>query len=136
MKLIGQFKKEQDAMKDLSSLFRAYFQNKMMILLLMIEHPVISRSALAVEKQKMFLHDLYHHFLPLGTPPKYHRVFRWLNLFLDRYPDVSPRRTYRAIEMVGLVYEAFGMKLHERMEAVRIERESLGLKKSEERNHV
>lgn len=121
------FQKEEVGMKNLEPLFWAYFNNKMMILLMMIEHPVIAKSVLSVEKQKAFLSDLYHHFLPPHTPSKYHHAFKWLGLFLDRYPDVGPRRIHQAIEMVGRIYEAFGLKLDKRLEAVRIEREMIGV---------
>lgn len=111
--------------KNLRSLFSAYFNNRMMMLLFLIEHPAIARDQLSIEKQKAFLHDPYHHFLPQDSPAKYHRAFAWLRLFLDHWEEARPRRIYRAIHMVGLVYEAFGMKLEPRMEAKRIEREMI-----------
>lgn len=109
--------------KYLEHLFWAYFNNKMTILLMMIEHPEIARSVLSAEKQKAFLHDLYHHFLGCGAPKKYHRAFQQLNAFLDRYPNVNYKEIYRAIKMVSLIYEAFGRKLDSRIEAIRIEKE-------------
>lgn len=113
----------------LEELFRAYFNNRMMILLMMIEHPEISREVLSVDRQKFFLNDLYHHFLPSHCPSRYRRAFEWLFGFLDRYPDITPRMIYRAIHMVSLVYEVFGLELPKRVEAVRLEREGIGGKR-------
>ena len=102
--------------KNLQALFWGYFNNKMILLLLMIERPDMQRSVRAVEKQKVFLHDLYHHFLPSAAPLKYHRAFRWLNLFLDRYPDVGAKAAARAVKMVSVIYEAFGFDLEKRLD--------------------
>jgi len=118
----GQKKGRDEALEHL---FWSFFHNKMMMLLMMIEHPYLSRQSLSVEKQKIFLHDLYHHFLPRGSAPVYHRAFRWLHLFLDRFPDNGPRRIHRAIEMVGLIYEVFGIRLSKRLEEARLRYESL-----------
>jgi len=110
----------------LTHLFRAYFNNRMMILLMMIEHPEISRQVLSIERVKFFLRDLYHHFLPSKCPSRYRRAFEWLFRFLEIYPTVTPRRIYQAIRMVGVVYEAFGFRLPKRLESERLEREGLG----------
>ena len=110
--------------EKLEDLFWAYFNNKMTVLLMVIEHPAIASSVLKPEKQKIFLQDIYHHFLSSRADRKYHRAFRWLNCFFDRYPDIGCKQIYRAIRMVGLIYEAFGRKLNPRLEAIRLERES------------
>ncbi len=110
--------------KELENLFWAYFNNKMMILLMMVEHPEIAKGSLSVEKQKAFLNDLYHHFLSESVPTKYHHAFRWLETFLDHYPNINYKEIYKAIQMIGLIYQAFGKKLDPRLEAVRIERET------------
>ena len=112
--------------RSIEMLFHAYFNNKMMILLMMIEHPMIARDVLSIERQKLFLHDLYHHFLPSHMPVKYHHAFRWLGLFFEKFPDVGPSKIARATEMVALIYEAFDMKLEPRLVATRIAREKLG----------
>lgn len=111
--------------KTLEALFWAYFNNKMTVLLMMIEHPELAKSTISAEKQKMFLHDLYHHFLDCHAPTKYHHAFKWLNRYLGRYPEVHYSEVYRAIKMVSLIYEAFGKKLDSRIEAMRIEKESV-----------
>ena len=110
---------------QLAELFRAYFNNRMMILLMMIEHPEISRDVLSVERQRFFLLDLYHHFLPPHRASKYRHAFQWLFRFLKIYPDIAPRQIYQAIQMVSLVYEVFGIELPKRAEAVRLEREGV-----------
>jgi len=113
----------------LEELFRAYFNNRMMVLLMMIEHPEISRQVLSIERQRFFLDDLYHHFLPSGCPSKYRRAFEWLFRFLDVFPDITPLRIYQAIRKVELVYEVFGLKLPRRAESVRLEREGMAKRK-------
>ena len=118
---------------QLEELFTAYFNNRMMVLLLLIEHPGISRDVLSVRRQRFFLEDLYHHFLPSGCPSRYRKAFEWLFRFLDIYPDVTPRRIYEAIRMVGLIYEAFGLELPQRIEAVRLEKEG---SKGERKGHA
>lgn len=110
---------------EIKELFLAYFNNRMTVLLMMIEHPEISRDVLSVQRQKYFLDDLYHHFLPSQCPTRYRRAFEWLFRFLDTFPDIPPRRIYTAIRMIGLVYEVFGLELEERIEAVRLEREGI-----------
>ena len=109
----------------LPELFQAYFNNRMMILLMMIEHPEISRDVLSVERQRFFLHDLYHHFLPPHCELKYRRAFEWLFGFLDRFPRVTPQRIYQALQKVHLIYEVFGFELPRRMESGRLEREGM-----------
>ena len=106
--------------QDLKPVFWSYFHNKMMMLLMMIEHPYISRDVLSVEKQKIFLHDVYHHFLPSKAAHKYRLAFKWIDLFLSRFPDNGPRDILKAIDMVGLIYEVFGFRLGARTEEVRL----------------
>lgn len=110
---------------ELEELFLSYFNNRMTVLLMMIEHPGIKRSAQSVQRQRFFLEDLYHHFLPTGCAAKYRRAFEWLFRFLNIFPDIPPRRTYTALRMVGLIYETFGLELPLRDEAVRLEREEM-----------
>jgi len=103
-----------EKMENLEPLFWAYFNNKMMILLMMIQNPMLTKSIRSVERQKMFLHDIYHHFLPARVERKYHRAFKWLRLFLERYPDVTASRNQRAVRMVKMIYEGFGLKFEDR----------------------
>ena len=109
----------------LNELFLGYFNNRMTVLLMMIEHPGIGRNLTTVARQRFFLEDLYHHFLPPHAESKYYRAFEWLFLFLKRYPNVTPWQIYRALEMVELVYEAFGLELPPRIEAIRLEKEGM-----------
>lgn len=113
----------------LPELFQAYFNNRMMILLMMIEHPEISRDAFSVSRQKFFLEDLYHHFLPPHAESKYRRAFEWLFRFLEIYPEITPQKIYKAIQMVSLIYEVFGLDLPKRSEAIRLEMEGMGREK-------
>jgi len=123
MKWVNQ---EKTVIGDLECYWWSYFHNKMMLLLMLIEHPHISRNTISVEKQRFFLFDLEHHFLPPKAPQKYRNAFRWLGRYLNQFPDVSPARIRKAIEMAGIIYEAFGFRMGERVEAKRIDRESMG----------
>lgn len=114
----------------LKELFQAYFNNRMMVLLMMIEHPGLSRQALSIDRQRFFLEDLYHHFLPPHCETKCRRAFEWLFRFLKIYPKVGPNRIYKGIQMVGLIYEAFGLELPKRIEAVRLEIEGMNKKRN------
>lgn len=124
--------RKPEKMENLEHLFWAYFNNKMMILLMMIENPLLTKSVLSVEKQKLFLHDLYHHFLPSKTERKYHRAFKWLRLFLERYPDVPFRLTQRAIRMIAIIYEGFGLKLEKRVESMRMGNDNFNMEEGGE----
>ncbi len=102
--------REEVGTSNLDRHFQCYFHNKMMVLLMMIEHPFLYTDVCVAEREKISLDDLCRHFLPFGVHTKYHHAFKWLRLFLDRFPNVSSRRTEKALEMVRLVYEGFGFK--------------------------
>ena len=118
-------KKESLAGGNLNELFLGYFNNRMTVLLMMIEHPGIRRNITTVARQRFFLEDLYHHFLPPHCELRYYHAFEWLFLFLKRYPKVAPQEIYRALQMVRLIYEVFGLELPPRIEAIRLEREGM-----------
>lgn len=92
----------------LENLFKAYFNNKMMILLMIIENPSFAKCQYAIEKQKYFLDDIYRHFFDGALCRHYHWAFRWLFAFLDIYPNWSPDKRVRAVEMISHIYTSLG----------------------------
>ena len=75
--------------------------------------PEIAKSFSSIEKEKISLQDIHHHFLPFGAPSKYHHAFKWLSLLLDRYPHFESSHVHKAVRMIKLIYEAFGYHLDE-----------------------
>lgn len=104
---------EDHGIQHLDRHFHCYFHNKMMILLMMLERSHANQMMGWAEKEKISLSDIHHHFLPFGIHRRYHQAFRWLELFLDHYPYVAPSKFKKAIQMIKLIYEAFGFKLEE-----------------------
>ena len=97
--------------EETRELFVAYFNNKMTIILLMLQRRVPGTGALAALKAQIFLEDLYHHLLRSEYQQCYGRVFQWLRIFFMRFPNVKPVQKRKAIEYLGLVYRMFGLKL-------------------------
>lgn len=97
--------------EETRDLFVAYFNNKMTIILFMLQRRMPGTGALAALKAQIFLEDLYHHMLRAEYQECYGRVFQWLGIFFMRYPNVKPVQKRKAIEYLGLVYQMFGLKL-------------------------
>ncbi len=97
--------------EETKDLFQAYFNNKMTIILLMLQKRNPTPDSLASLKAGVFLEDLYHHMLRSEYQQKYGRVFKWLRHFFRRFPYVKPVQKRKAIEYLGLVYQMFGFKL-------------------------
>jgi len=121
---------------NLNEQFRGYLNNKMTLLLLIIEHPRIARRIVSKEKCKWFLRDLYHHFISQEQAVKVRRRFLWLELFLDREHNASSRRTLKAVKMVAFIYEVLGMRLHSRLEPAQVEMGLMEAGAKEEAGHV
>ena len=136
MKLEQKAEQRQVGAEQLESFFYAYLRNKIMIFLLMVRDPSVAAGHLSVEKQKAFFHDLYHHFLPQNVPMKYHHAFKWIGLFLDRYPDLGPVRIDRAMDMAGLVCEVFGENLNRYVGIEKFERNRILFHRRKEAGHV
>lgn len=92
-------------------LFKGFFNNKMTIILLMLQKKKIAPDSLMSLKAVTFFEDLYHHMLPSKFQTSHRRVFQWLTLFFRRFPYVKPVQKRKAIEYLGLVYQMFGLKL-------------------------
>jgi hypothetical protein len=97
--------------EETRDLFVAYFNNKMTIILLMLQRRMPGTGALAALKAQIFLDDLYHHMLRSEYQQHYGRVFQWLGIFFMRFPNVKPVQKRKAIAYLGLVFRMFGLKL-------------------------
>ena len=98
--------------EETRDLFVAYFNNKMTLILLMLQRRTPGMGALAALKARIFLDDLYHHMLRTEYQQCYRRVFQWLVIFFIRYPDVKPVQKRKAIEYIKIVYRLFGLELN------------------------
>jgi hypothetical protein len=92
-------------------LLKAYFNNKMTVILLMLQTKRPRTDSLASLKAVIFLEDLYHHMLRKNGQERFERVFQWLRLFFKRFPYVKPVQKRKAIEYIQVVYRLFGMGL-------------------------
>ncbi len=93
-------------------LFKAYFNNKMTVILCLLQKRKPEPDSLASMRSVIFFDDLYHHMLRSEYQVEYARVFQWLRLFFKRFPYVSPIQKRKAIEYTKIVYQLFGMKLN------------------------
>ncbi len=96
--------------ENLEALFKAYFNNKMTVFLMMIENPALVKNPSVIEKQKIFLTDIYRHFLSGAFCRRYGRAFRWLLVFLEIYPHWTQNRRRAAVRMAGRIYESLGIQ--------------------------
>ena len=92
------------------NMFKAYFNNKMTIFLLLVQKKKLEPDILTALKAEIFFDDLFHHMLKSEYQNKYHRVFQWLKLFFRRFPYVKPVQKRKALEYINLIYRLFGMQ--------------------------
>lgn len=97
--------------EKVASLFTAYFNNKMTLLLLMLQKKRAQPDTLSSMRAVIFLDDLYRHMLRPSQQAQYARIFQWLMLFYRRYPHVKPAQTQRAGEYLRLLYKLFGFEI-------------------------
>jgi hypothetical protein len=95
-------------------LFKGWFHNKMMIILIMSQYPKLRRSGSGVESQVGFLHDIEHHYLRKGVSEQAFRsAVRWLIRFLRVYPNgVTRERSRQALAMIQRIYDGFGFHMY------------------------
>ena len=93
----------------LGQLFKAFFNNKMTVLIFLIQAKQHIPEARAVNGACCFLDDLYHHMLADSKQKRYRRVFLWLKRFVQKLPNVKASQRGRALDFVGAVYEVFGI---------------------------
>jgi len=97
--------------QHLSMLFHGYFNNKMTLLVFLIQ---IKRHRISEKTAQLacgFLDDMYRHMLPGGLQRKYRLVFLWLKKFFLKLPNVSAKQRGKAIGFIRSLYEIFGINL-------------------------
>ena len=97
------------------NLFKAYFNNKMTVILLLLQKRKAEPDSLAAMKAVIFFDDLFHHMLKAEFQQSYHRVFQWLRLFFKRFPYVKPIQKRKAMEYIRVVYQLFGINFNARI---------------------
>ena len=93
----------------LGQLFKGYFNNKMTVLVFLIQAKQHKPEAGVVNGVCCFLDDLYHHMLADSKQRRYRRLFMWLKRFVRRLPSAKPSQRRSAINFVQDLYEAFGV---------------------------
>ena len=91
-------------------LFKAYFNNKMAVVLLLLQNRRPEPDSVTSMKAVIFFDDLYRHLLEAEFQGDFARIFKWLRLFFRRYPYVKPLQKRKAIEYIRVIYRSFGME--------------------------
>ena len=93
----------------LGQLFKGFFNNKMTVLIFLIQVKQHKPEARVVNGVCCFLDDLYRHMLADAKQKRYRRVFLWLKRFVQRLPNVKVSQRSRALDFVRALYELFGV---------------------------
>lgn len=95
---------------EVLSLFKGWFNNKMMIILLISQYPNLKRKNNGMMNQFAFLFDLEHHYLiETGRRRFCRNAIRWLKAFLKICPErISAARSQKAFAMIIQIYRSFG----------------------------
>ncbi len=90
--------------------FAAYFNNKMTLLLFLVQAQKVKPNPALVTTVQSFLDEM---FCRLGERPRhrYRRMFQWLARFFRKLPDVTVYQRDRAKDFIRAVYDAFGLYL-------------------------
>lgn len=97
--------------RKISQLFTRYFNNKMTLLLYLIQAQKIKPSPKLIQTVRGFLGDLFRHMLQERLQKRYRLVFKWLDRFFERLPDVSVYQREKAKDFIRAIYDAFGLHL-------------------------
>ena len=93
----------------LGQLFKGFFNNKMTVLIFLIQVKQHKPEARVLNGVCCFLDDLYHHMLADSKRKRYRRVFLWLKRFVQKLPNVKTSQRDRALDFVQALYEAVGI---------------------------
>ena len=96
----------------LGKLFVGYFNNKMAVLVFLIQAQKHKPNADVVNSLRLFLDDLFHHMLDGYKQGHNRRVFLWLKRFLAKLPNVRLDQRRRAVRFVQDLYGVFGVHLN------------------------
>lgn len=95
----------------ISHLFQSYFNNKMTLLLFLIQARGVKPNPKLVETVGCFLDDLFRHMLDGALQKRYRLVFKWLKQFFKMLPDVSIDQRDKARDFIRSIYDVFGLHL-------------------------
>ena len=93
----------------LGQLFKGFFNNKMTVLVFLIQAKQHKPEAWVKSGVCCFLDDLYRHMLKDSKQMQYRRVFIWLKKFVQKLPNVKASQRDRAVDFVRALYEVFGI---------------------------
>ena len=93
----------------LGQLFKGFFNNKMTVLIFLIQVKQHKPEARVLNGVCCFLDDLYRHMLADAKQKRYRRVFLWLKKFVQKLPNVKASQRNRALDFVRALYEVFGI---------------------------
>ena len=93
----------------LGQLFKGFFNNKMTVLIFLIQAKQHKPEARAVNGVCCFLDDLCHHILADSKQKRFRRVFVWLKRFVQKLPNVKVSQRGRALDFVQDLYDVFGI---------------------------
>ena len=93
----------------LGQLFKGYFNNKMTVLVFLIQAKQHKPEAGVINGVCCFLDDLYHHMLADSKQKRYRRIFFWLKRFVRKLPNVKTSQRNSAIDFVQDLYGVYGI---------------------------
>jgi len=95
----------------ISQLFVSYFNNKMTLLLFLVQATNIKPNPLLVERVNSFLDDIARHMFEGSLQKRYRLLFKWLKRFFKKLPDVSVYQRDKARDFIRAIYDVFGLHL-------------------------
>jgi hypothetical protein len=95
----------------ISELFRSYFNNKMTLLLFLVQAKNVTPNPKLAETVRAFLDDLFRHMLEDRLQKRYRLIFKWLKRFFEMLPAVSVYQRDKAKDFIRAIYDAFGLHL-------------------------
>ncbi|HOW87082.1 MAG TPA: hypothetical protein PKV84_00310 [Candidatus Omnitrophota bacterium] len=95
----------------LDNVVRAWFNNKMMLLLMKMQY-IQPRDSFGMMKSAFFLDEIEHHFIATTAPKSTRNAFRYLKRYMTVYPYVSKTHCERAFEMITRVYQGMGYQFN------------------------
>ncbi len=105
--------------RRISGLFRSFFNNKMTLLVFMIQSARFGPNSRLANSACGFLNDLYHHMLEPDLQRRYHLVFLWLRKFIMKLPNVTNGQRNKALGFIRALYDIFGIRLKSDIERER-----------------
>lgn len=98
--------------KTLGRLFRAYFNNKMTMLVFLCSALRHKPQRQHIRSACLFLDDIYRHMLEGDLQRKCRRKLLWLKGFFRKLPHVRASQRVRALERIHSLYGVLGMEIH------------------------